>query len=895
MQYKFTLILGALFLTAQLNAQTAREVGVEIKANLNSSKHIELKWLQQSGSTRYQVFTKNSSNTGWDRLADLSGSDTSFTDTAYKIGTRKEYRVARTSSNYTGFDGNGYILAGFDVPAKESLGRVLLLIEDKYKSTASPEIKKYILQLLNEGYQVDTHYVSTTENPPAVKSWIYKQWQKDTTQPTSIFLLGRIPVPYSGNMRPDGHLDHLGAWPADMYYGCFYVNWTDNSVNNTAATYSRNHNVPNDGKFDISRLNTATKTIIDYCQLPVGRVDLTDMPSFGNDTQLIKRYLNKAMLFRTGERKAQNRGLIDDNFGYFGSEAFASGGYRNISVFSAQAPSTQDYITELKSKDYLLSYGCGAGTYTSCGGVASSSDFVNDSLLNPFTMTFGSYYGDWDNSDNFLRAPLASKGWGLSSVWSGRPYWMMHSCAQGYPLADAVLRTYNTWNIYNAAAWMSGVHTALMGDPTLRMLVVDNVHNLSVTSNCNEEVIIKWGHVNDLADSVLVEEWAGNNLISKSMYAAADTQAIIAKSAGTYLFSVRFLKHMSSASGTWWQWGARRFDSVMVDRKLNAHIVHNNQGAWCLKKDYQFLDTFKLNVGETRLWTWGMDSMGVAKQITLNSSNEKADLLWLTLTNSSGCEYHDSIMVSFKNTSAGSLNLSQQQVCEYDSIRLAYPFNKNVSSFVWYIESDKNTIDTLKELAYFSTKGRAAGNYIAKFMGQDTAGCHDSLMAIFSIIDQPSLPQFDLYEGLGRTGDTMRLRAQSGFAQYWWNGTSSSDSTYWFASDTAGLFEISLKVANDFGCESETAYRKYPIVLNQTNSFEVQLFQLYPNPSRDKVKIESKGGALLVLDVHGRVVLNTELMKGVVELDLIKWSSAVYHFQMIDSKGNVQNTKLIKQ
>lgn len=895
MQYRFTLILGALFFSTQLNAQTAREVGVEIKANLNSSKHIELKWLQQSGSTRYQVFTKNSSNSGWDRLADLSGSDTVFTDTSYKLGSRKEYRVARTSSNYTGFDGNGYIVAGFDVPPNENLGRVLLLIEDKYKSTASPEIKKYILQIQNEGYLVDTHFVATTDNPPAVKSWIYNQWQKDTTIPTSIFLLGRIPVPYSGNMRPDGHSDHLGAWPADMYYGCFYVNWTDNSINNTAATYSRNHNVPNDGKFDVSRLNSSAKTTVDYCQLPVGRVDLTDMPSFGNDTQLLKRYLNKAMLFRTGERKAKNRGLVDDNFGYFGSEAFASGGYRNISVFSNQEPSTQDYVTELKSNDYLLSYGCGPGTYTSCGGVASTSDFVNDSLLNPFTMTFGSYFGDWDNSDNFLRAPLASKGWGLSSVWSGRPYWMFHSCAQGYPLADAVLRTYNTWNIYNAAAWMSGVHTALMGDPTLRMFVVDNVHELSVTSNCNEEVIINWGHVQDLADSVLVEEWNASKISSKQMYSSADTMALMVKQPGDYQFSVRFLKKMSSASGTWWQWGARRFDSVRVDRKLDAQINQNNQGAWCLNKDYTFSDTFSLNSGETRIWNWGKDSLGVANQITLNSSNEKSDLLWLTLTNSKGCKYKDSIMVNFKITSAGDLNLSDTAVCAYDSIQISYSFNKNVPSFVWLVESVNIASDTFRGKSVISSKGLAAGNYLVQFMGLDTAGCDEILSAKFSIVSQPELPQFDLYEGLGRTGDTMRLKAQNGWKEYWWNGIPSSDSTYWFASDTAGLFEISLKVVNDFGCESETAYRKYPIILNQINRLEAPLFQLYPNPSRDKVKIASERGSLIVTDMNGKIMLNSKLIQGVVELDLIKWSSGVYHFQMIDSKGNIQNVKLIKE
>jgi len=42
MHFKFSIIFGALFFTSQLNAQSAREVGVEIKANLNSSHQIEL-------------------------------------------------------------------------------------------------------------------------------------------------------------------------------------------------------------------------------------------------------------------------------------------------------------------------------------------------------------------------------------------------------------------------------------------------------------------------------------------------------------------------------------------------------------------------------------------------------------------------------------------------------------------------------------------------------------------------------------------------------------------------------------------------------------------------------------------------------------------------------------
>lgn len=87
MGQKFTLILVALFFMNQLGAQSVREVGVEIKANLNSSKQIELKWLQQSGSTRYQVFTKNNTNTANEkiRLISTTGSLKVFSSTGKLI------------------------------------------------------------------------------------------------------------------------------------------------------------------------------------------------------------------------------------------------------------------------------------------------------------------------------------------------------------------------------------------------------------------------------------------------------------------------------------------------------------------------------------------------------------------------------------------------------------------------------------------------------------------------------------------------------------------------------------------------------------------------------------------------------------------------------------------
>lgn len=65
-----------------------------------------------------------------------------------------------------------------------------------------------------------------------VKSKI-KTWA-DTRQDSNlvVFLLGRVPVPYSGDIAPDGHQnDHRGAWPCDGYYACLEGIWTDNTVN----------------------------------------------------------------------------------------------------------------------------------------------------------------------------------------------------------------------------------------------------------------------------------------------------------------------------------------------------------------------------------------------------------------------------------------------------------------------------------------------------------------------------------------------------------------------------------------------------------------------------------------------------------------------------------------
>lgn len=106
-------------------------------------------------------------------------------------------------------------------------------------------------------------------------------------------------------------------------------------------------------------------------------------------------------------------------------------------------------------------------------------------------MLFGSYFGDWDANNSFLRAPLAT-GMGLTSVWSGRPHYQFHHMGLGENIGYGLLMTQNNpAGLYFASpTGITGkwIHNALMGDPTLRNDVVSPVSNIVATKvgyDCN--------------------------------------------------------------------------------------------------------------------------------------------------------------------------------------------------------------------------------------------------------------------------------------------------------------------------------------------------------------------------------------------------------------------------
>ncbi|MBI3258725.1 MAG: T9SS type A sorting domain-containing protein [Ignavibacteriae bacterium] len=509
---KFFTSLLFIFMIASLSIHAQQPKDFAVMLNVSTQKapthKIVIGWAKDNFAKQYSIFRRLAGTTNWgNSIADLDSTAIKYADTAIEIGKQYEYQVFKRAvqNDTTIYLGSGYIVSGIEVPPPSFRGKVLLLIDSTIVSPLSNEINRLEADLQAEAWVVVRRYVSRTEAfdgkaVKAVKNVILQEYNNDKKNLKSILILGRVAVPYSGNLNPDGHPDHLGAWPADCYYGDIDGDlagkWTDNILNSTSAGREQNKNIPGDGKFD--QTDFGNKLVADIkIELQVGRVDFYDMPAFrdtsrhktlfASELELLKRYLDKNHGYRSGMMNVKTKGWIADNFGSYGGDMFSNSGWRNFSALLGDTNvKAGDYFTGVADTNVLWAYGCGGGYYNSCGGVGVTDDFVKKPVNAVFTMLFGSYFGDWDSQNNIMRAVLASNGSALTCTWAGRPQWYYQHMGMGETIGYSTVITQNNYIdyvyrvMYNAqypngiiilpygTRW---VHNALMGDPTLRMNV----------------------------------------------------------------------------------------------------------------------------------------------------------------------------------------------------------------------------------------------------------------------------------------------------------------------------------------------------------------------------------------------------------------------------------------
>lgn len=475
------LVLKSLLLVAQ---PFGERLSIRAEAQVQiSPPQIVLSWPLHANANEYTIFRKLKGETSWGNvIATLPGSATSYTDLSVTNNTLYEYFIYMSPTS--GEVRRGYICSGIEYQANSNYGIAIIVVESSHTSQSAFQeaLDTFVEDIELSGWYPKLLFVNKTDDVISVKNEITSIYNENPNQTELLVLVGNVPVPYSGNLNPDGHNDHQGAWPTDTYYADMDGNWTDVSVNNTSSTNPLNHNIPGDGKFDQS-------TIASDLELQVGRIDLSDLPTFSeSETELLIKYFNKNHLYKIAEIAVENKALIDDNFTSI-AEGFSQNGYNNFAPLVGRDETyASDYFTHLSyntstSGTYLWSYGCGPGTYTNCGGVGNSNDFSNDSLSTIFTMLFGSYFGDWNYTNGLLRAPLA-QGNTLTNCWAGRPNWHFIHMGMGLNIGYSTRLSQNNSTHYFPSTLGGGVarlvSTNLMGDPSLKMTYIPMPTNLSV-------------------------------------------------------------------------------------------------------------------------------------------------------------------------------------------------------------------------------------------------------------------------------------------------------------------------------------------------------------------------------------------------------------------------------
>jgi hypothetical protein len=549
---------------------------VQLSAGVQTTPpQITLNWEPDPyGATNYIVYRKNRTDLSWGTpVAILPGYFTNFADTAVTLRSSYEYQVVKYAS--LGYRGYGYLYSGIEAPASENRGTVILVVASESTLGLTNELARLQEDLVGDGWQVIRQEVSSNDTPQTVRALIQADYHADPTNVNTVFLLGHVPILQSGYINYDGH----GArpMPTDAYYGEMNDDWPTDPTNSPSY-------LPSD------------------VALMVGRVDLANMPGaqsarpWPNEVALLQNYLNKDHAWRTGQMRVQGRALMGNRRGDERGVAVAASGYRAFEPLVGPgntieaniadvAPANERWSSMLTNGSYLLAYGCGGGQNTAIGYLGThntdyevwSTDLVDNNAQAVFVMVYGSHFGNWDVSDDIMRAVLATPQTGLACCMSGVPHWFFHHIGLGETIGYSTRLTMNNSTMYQTQSntFTRAVYIALMGDPTLRLDPLMPATNLTAQ-----------------ADSAGVHlTWSGSdsNVLGYNVYRSATdsgpfsrlndapvpgtTFTDVTAPPGIYTYMVRAVQLQENYSGSYFNLSEGVFTRASVSAPTNHILV----------------------------------------------------------------------------------------------------------------------------------------------------------------------------------------------------------------------------------------------------------------------------------------------------------------------------------
>jgi hypothetical protein len=308
-----------------------------------------------------------------------------------------------------------------------------------------------------------------------------------------------------------------------------------------------------------------------------------------------------------------------------------------------------DYFSTMADQSYLWSHGNGGGSFSSANGIGNSVDFASSSLKSVFTMMFGSYFGDWDSANNFLRSTIAS-GSTLTNAWSGRPHWQFHHMAMGANIGYSALWAYND-NQYTTNYGKRFVHIALMGDPTLRMHTIAPPTNLQITENSGN-VDLTWTastdnvlgyHMYRKENSSSVFQRITSDIVSNTSFTDIDVNAQT-----TYHYLVRAIILEETPSGSYYNLSHGIFDSVQTTFIDLTADAGTDQTITCTTAQVSLGGANTTN-GATYVWSTTNGNI-VMGETTKNATVDIAGTYTLTVSKTGSTAVVDTVTVTEDKT-----------------------------------------------------------------------------------------------------------------------------------------------------------------------------------------------------------------------------------------------------
>ncbi len=208
-------LLLVLLLLATLTTFSQSTIWLSSITATEQDGHVLLQW-EEDPNVTYYIIEKANDVGSWSFLTYIY-TENYFLDTLTSLGNTYEYKIFKNLSNFTNYRPHALIHTGFEVPKITHRGQLLLLVDETHADDLSFEINRWIADATGDGWTVRQINIDPSLSVKEVKHFIQQAYFSEPGL-DALFLLGHIPVPYSGEIAPDGHSNHFGAWPADVYY-----------------------------------------------------------------------------------------------------------------------------------------------------------------------------------------------------------------------------------------------------------------------------------------------------------------------------------------------------------------------------------------------------------------------------------------------------------------------------------------------------------------------------------------------------------------------------------------------------------------------------------------------------------------------------------------------------